>query len=68
MLHKTYLAICSDANKFVPKNGVFLSRKKTIYASKASAYRLGAKLLSVVSNPLTSHRATDTQIDATSTH
>jgi len=35
------------------------------YASKASAYRLGAKLLSVVPKPLTSHGATNTQIDAT---
>ncbi len=54
MLHKTYLAICylPDANKSVPKSGAFLSRKERIYASNASAHRLGAKLLSVVSNHL----------------
>lgn len=67
VLHKTYLAICSDANKSVPKNGAFLSRKERFYTSNAPAHRLGVKLLSAVSKPLISHRATDTQIDATST-
>ncbi|WP_233569406.1 hypothetical protein, partial [Alloprevotella sp. OH1205_COT-284] len=49
------------------KDGKRFTQKRTLYASKASVYRLGAKLLSVVPKPLTFHRATNTQIEATST-
>ena len=49
------------------KDGSRVPQKRTLYASKASAYRLGAKLRSVVPKALTSHEATNTQIDATST-
>lgn len=49
------------------KDGSRVSQKRTLHASKTSAYRLGAKLLSVVPKALTSHGATNTQIDATST-
>ena len=49
------------------KDGSRVPQKRTLYASKASAYRLGAKLLSVVPKSLTSYGATNTQIEATST-
>ena len=49
------------------KDGSRVPQKRTIHASKASAYRLGAKLLSLVSKSLTYYGATNTQIDATST-
>ena len=49
------------------KDGSRVPQKRTLYASKTSAYRLGAKLLSVVPKSLTSYGATNTQIEATST-
>ena len=49
------------------KDGKRFTQKRTLYVSKTSACRLGAKLLSVVPKALTSHEATNTQIDATST-
>ncbi len=49
------------------KDGSRVSQKRTLYASKASAYRVGTKLLSIVPKPLTYHGATNTQIKATST-
>lgn len=44
------------------KDGSRVSQKRTLYASKASACRLGAKLLSLVPKWLTSYRATSTQL------
>lgn len=67
VLHKTYLAICSGANKSVREGRKSSSSKRTLCASKTSAYRLGAKLLSLVSKSLIFYGATNTQIDATST-
>lgn len=49
------------------KDGSRVSQKRTLHASKTSAYRLGAKLLSLVPKSLTSYGATNTQIRATST-
>ena len=49
------------------KDGSRVPQKRTIHASKASAYRLDAKLLSLVSKLLIFYGATNTQIDATST-
>ncbi len=40
MLHKTYLAICSDANKFVPKNDMLFSRKVCFQSHEIPTYRL----------------------------
>lgn len=49
------------------KDGSRVPQKRTLHASKASVYRLGAKLLSLVPKSLTSYGATNTQIGATST-
>ena len=57
-----------DANKSVHEGRKRITQKRALYVSKASAYRLDAKLLSVMSNSITSYEATTIQIDATSTH
>ena len=49
------------------KDGSRVSQKRTLHASKTSAYRLGAKLLSLVPKSLIFYEATNTQIEATST-
>ena len=49
------------------KDGSRVSQKRTLYASKTSACRLGAKLLSLVPKSLIFYEATNTQIEATST-
>lgn len=49
------------------KDGSRVSQKRTLYASKTSVYRLGAKLLSLVPKSLIFYEATNTQIEATST-
>ena len=49
------------------KDGSRVSQKRTLYASKTSVFRLGAKLLSLVPKSLIFYEATNTQIEATST-
>lgn len=49
------------------KDGSRVLQKRMLHASKASACRLGAKLLSLVPKSLTSYRATSIHIEATST-
>ncbi|PDP69195.1 hypothetical protein CLI70_02300 [Prevotella intermedia] len=40
MLHKTYLAICTDANKFVPKNDMLFSQNVCFPSHEITTYRL----------------------------
>jgi len=57
-----------DANKSVHEGRKRITQKRALYVSKTSAYRLGAKLLSVMSNFVTSYEVTTIQINVTSTH
>ena len=67
MLHKTYLAICSGANKSVREGRKSRLSKKNASYLENFGLPLGAKLLRLAPKSLTSHDATNTQIGATST-
>ena len=67
MLHKTYLAICSGANKSVREGWKSSLSGKDASCLENFGLPLGAKLLRLAPKSLTSHDATNTQIGATST-
>ena len=62
MLHKTYLAICSGANKSVREGWKSSLSGKDASCLENFGLPLGAKLLRLAPKSLTSHDATSTQL------